>query len=35
MLLETAPLYALYELSIILASFVGGPPPVESPAEDE
>jgi sec-independent protein translocase protein TatC len=35
MLLETAPLYALYELSIILASFVGGPPPEEGPAEDE
>ena len=35
MLLETAPLYALYELSIILASFVGGPPPKEGPAEDE
>jgi len=35
MLLETAPLYALFEFSIVLASFVGGPRPVEALADDE
>lgn len=29
MLLETVPLYALYELSIFMSRFVGGPPEVE------
>jgi sec-independent protein translocase protein TatC len=29
MLLETVPLYLLYELSILLASFTGGPKPVD------
>jgi len=35
MLLETAPLYALFELSIVLASFVGGPRPLDPSEPDE
>ena len=35
MLLETVPLYLLFELSILLSSFVGGPRPVELADEDD